>query len=479
MNKRQALWTSLIIGLGTWTASAQQPASAGLANDWLRAQSDFWQPLDLGGQFRTRFEHRENLAIAGQAGAMDFRERGAVHGNTYWLFKTRAHLGYKPTDWLGAYVEGRDSFSENDRRDPNPESDRLDLHQAFLTLGNPKTFPLVAKVGRQELIYGDERLIGAFDWNNIGRVFDAAKLRFERPELWVDAFAGRVVVPRDRHFNEPNDYDWFWGAYASSQKLVSWQESQFYFLGRNASRQSPDAISGGLIGLATPRDIYTAGLRFKSLPGKLAGWDYSLEAAGQFGNFAASPTADRIDHEAFAVHVGGGYTFDACDLKPRFGVEYNFASGDSDPNDDTHETFENLFPTNHKFYGYMDLFSWQNLHNVRFNTAVKPAKGLTVTLDYHLFWLAETEDYFYQVSGAPRITGATGSGAGYERNPSYGKFVGSEIDLVATYALKTWLNLQAGYGHFFVGDYVEDSLSAPTHGSTDADWVYAQVALNF
>jgi len=33
------------------------------------------------------------------------------------------------------------------------------------------------KIGRQELIYGDERLIGAFGWNNIGRVFDAAKLR--------------------------------------------------------------------------------------------------------------------------------------------------------------------------------------------------------------------------------------------------------------------------------------------------------------
>ena len=62
------------------------------------------------------------------------------------------------------------------------------MHQAYLVLGNAKQFPISAKVGRQELSYGDERLVGAFDWNNIGRVFDAAKLRYENDTLWVDAF---------------------------------------------------------------------------------------------------------------------------------------------------------------------------------------------------------------------------------------------------------------------------------------------------
>src|SRR5512133_927843 len=104
---------AVILTLSTWVVAAQQPApataSAGFANDWLRSQSDIWQPFDIGGQFRTRFEHREHLAISGEPGAMDFRDHGALNGNTYWLFRTRAHLGYKPTDWLGAYVEGRDS----------------------------------------------------------------------------------------------------------------------------------------------------------------------------------------------------------------------------------------------------------------------------------------------------------------------------------------------------------------------------------
>ena len=33
---------------------------------------------------------------------------------------------------------------------------------------------------------------------------------------------------------------------------------------------------------------------------------------------------------------------------------------------------DNLYPANHKFYGYMDYFSWQNLHDVRAIYQMKP-----------------------------------------------------------------------------------------------------------
>ena len=57
--------------------------------------------------------------------------------------------------------------------------------------------------------------------------------------------------------------------------------------------------------------------------------------------------------------------------------------------------------------------------------------------------------------------------------------MGSEIDFVATFAVSPHATLEAGYGHFFVGDYIEQSLSAPTHGSEDADWFYIQANFNF
>ena len=108
-----------------------------------------------------------------------------------------------------------------------------------------------------------------------------------------------------------------------------------------------------------------------------------------------------------------------------------------------------------------------------------PTRKLTLSLDYHLFWLADTEDSFYTVTGARRTGGAAGSGKGYGLNPNYGSFVGSEVDLVATYKITPWAIAQVGYGHFFTGRYIDQSLSDKTFGSTDADYVYLQMTLNF
>jgi hypothetical protein len=482
------LWSSLtLLVVAALGAEEKSPAKAapaapypapaatgpGLLNDWLRQQSPQFKSWDIGGQVRVRFEHKEHFAAPGQAGAVDFRRTGGNSDNTYWLLREKFHVGYTPCPWFSVYAEARDSSSQGDDRDPNPEADSLDLHQGFFTLGNAKEFPLTAKLGRQELNYGDERLIGGFDWNNVGRVFDAAKLRYEDRHVWVDGFIGRVILPDDNTFNEANDYDLFSGLYASSRTLCPKQETQFYFLARNVGLGSPTAIGAGLPPLlmgASPRDIYTIGMRVKSLPGQLGNWDYDAELAGQFGRFKFAAAGPALTHEAFAAHVAGGYTWTKAWGTPRVGLEYNYASGDGNASDGRHETFENLFPTNHKFYGYMDFVSWQNIHNVRLATSLKPHKKFTLTLDGHLFWLAQTEDAFYQVNGLAR-----GAPYALSRHHSY---VGSEIDLIATYALRPYATLQAGYGHFFVGSYVKSSL-AGSGGATDADYVYLQTIFNF
>jgi hypothetical protein len=38
--------------------------------------------------------------------------------------------------------------------------------------------------------------------------------------------------------------------------------------------------------------------------------------------------------------------------------------------------------------------------------------------------------------------------------------------------------VQTGFGHFFVGDYVKNSLAA-SGGAADASFLYAQFTLNF
>ncbi len=169
----------------------------GFINEYMASISGYTNHWDIGGVDRERYVAYEGYAIAGRTGSADFRDHGANVDNQYLLSRIRLHVGYSD-DWWSAYVEGQSSLADGDHRYAyanapvvagttktlgyGPESDSIDLHQAYFTLGNPSEFPLTMKVGRQELSYGDERLIGAFDWNNIGRSFDAAKLRWQASE---------------------------------------------------------------------------------------------------------------------------------------------------------------------------------------------------------------------------------------------------------------------------------------------------------
>jgi hypothetical protein len=288
-------------------------------------------------------------------------------------------------------------------------------------------------------------------------------------------------VPQDNRFNVVNDYDWFSGVYATTTQIPK-HIVDLYFLSRNASSQAPTAVPHPQFPQPSARDIYTLGLRVKSKPDELGAWDYALEAMGQLGDFrdtrAGAPTT-RQDHQAYAVVAQGGYTFKDLWAVPRLGLVYSHGSGDSDPTDGKHETFENLFPTNHKFYGYADFVSLQNIHDVRSVLQLKPHTRVSVAVEGHLFWLADTADSFYNVGGAPRGGVGATPGNGYGINRNYSSFVGSEIDCVAGWAMTRFAQLEGGYCHFFHGDYVAQSLAAATHGSRDADFLYLQLSVNF
>jgi hypothetical protein len=446
----------------TPAAPAPAPAkttapSPTLVNSWLRKESDAFKAWDIGGQVRLRYENFDNASPAFPN--RDFQKSGVENDNSFLLLREKLHVGYT-APWFGAYVEGRDSSSTGDISPTNPSSDEIDLHQAYVTLGNPKQFPVSLKAGRQEMTYGDERVIGVSDWNNTGRVFDAVKLRYEDANMWVDGFMSRTLTPDDNNFNLSDDYDMFSGIYASSKTLLPFQESQMYFLARNT----------GVGTTTSPRDLYTIGLRMKSLPNKLKGWDYTVEWLDQMGSINSG--GKRLDQDAMALCVNGGYTWTKTFGSPRVGLEYNYSSGDSNPNDNKSETLDPLFGTNHKLFGYMDYVSWRNIHAPRLTSSLKPWKPLLLTLDYYLYWLADNHDSFYPQSGSGR------NANGYGRNPQYSSFIGSELNLDATYTINSWASIRAGYGHFFIGDYIKQSKAA-VGGATDADWIYVQTTFTF
>lgn len=452
------------------TPPPKEPVSAGLLNDYLRSQSPAFSEWDIGGQFRFRYEAKDD---AGSFPNRDFIRRGQNNDNDYFLFREKVHVGWQPESWLKVFVQGRGAQVSSDERDPSPDEDVFDLHQTYLQIGDPNLFPLTLKVGRQEMLSGDERFIGIGDWGNTGRSFDAVNLRWSLSKAtWIDVFASNVVIARDEYFNESNDEDLFSGIYASSQEIISTLETQAYFLARNVDSGSPDAIAPG-VGGPSERDVYTYGVRLKSLPKAFGNWDFTFEGAGQFGDVMSG--GRELDLQAYMLTGNAGYTFANLWGKPRLGVGYDYGSGDGDPNDGKQGTFEQLFGTNHRFYGLMDLVGLRNTNNPRVSLSIKPAKKLTVSLDYLLYWLADTNDFFYPESGPGR------SANGYGRNSSFDSFVGSELDLLVRYSPTPWSDLQVGYGHFLPGDYIKSSVGrVPANGgTTGADWVYVQATFNF
>lgn len=399
---------------------------------------------------KLRFEFRENN--------FDFNSANNALTDDSWLLEhTRLGLMLKPTPWFKFYVQGQDA-REFDSDRPNVPGvlgaegdDTFDFRQLYIELGQQKG--LSFKVGRQLLSYGDERLIGPLEWNNLSRSWDAAKLRYEADKWSLDAFAGSLVVIGDDELNRSDLFDndglgrnqVLSGLYFSTTAL-EFQTTDLYALYLHEDYAAGDS------------DFVTLGTRWKSTPGKLGPWDYTAEFAVQTGDVKGKDLA------SFAGHAEVGYTFDAP-WKPRFAVDYSYGTGDGNAADGEVGTFQNLYPTNHLYYGYMDAFSWQNIHNIDASFKVSPCKTVTARLDYHMFWLADTNDAWYRANGVATVRPIT---------PGADSFAGSELDLTVTYAPKKWLSFMVGYSHFFAGDYLSD-----TGASDDADFAYAQVTFKF
>ncbi len=459
------LW---LAGLCLWVpvrSATAPPAPVSFVNGWLRANSRAAHAWDLTGSVRFRYEEK---AHAGTFPNRDFA--GSQPGsNDFFLFRTVANVAWKPAPWFTAQVSGRDSHAGSDVR-PTTETDAFDLQQAWVQWSRPQKWSV--KIGRQELIYGDQRFVGNAEWSNTGRVFDSVRGRLEHGSSWLEAFSGHVVIPRDGHFNTPNRFDACSGVYGSTRALLPFQDTEAYFLARNVTASSPTAITPTLGGPGA-RDIYTLGTRWKSVAAKTGPWDYTVEITAQRGRIDQG--ARKLEHRAFALDIVAGRTWAKARGSPRLGLGYDYGSGDSDPNDSRNETFELLFGTNHLLYGNMDLVGLRNLHAGRLEASIKPNSRLTLALEYMRFWMADTADFFYPESGAGR------SSNGYRRSPELPRSVGSELDLLIDLRPTPTLQVRAGLAHFFTGDYIERSLTrvAANGAAVDARWFYLQATANF
>jgi Alginate export len=84
------------------------------------------------------------------------------------------------------------------------------------------------------------------------------------------------------------------------------------------------------------------------------GLDFEVEGAAQVG------TVGDADIAAGMVTATVGYTLPAPRLSPRIYLEFDYASGDSQPGGDV-GTFNQLYPNGHACLRYIDYVGRQNM----------------------------------------------------------------------------------------------------------------------
>lgn len=415
----------------TTVAEAQDPVkSAMVIPPWQPGQRHvLTETLSLGGSIRSRYESRS-----------DFKFGDNVLGNNddFLLNQLRLNLKWKATDKTNFFIESQSSFVHGDKAidenvRPNTFAEDFDIHQLYgetsFLLGNTNAS---LKVGRQKFNFGGQRLIGALEWVNTSRVFDAVSLTLGVPEHnTTQIFSSRAVAVDPDNINDwgfsGNRYtdSTLHGVYYSDKDIVYKATTDLYYLFRN-SEAARDAVS-------------TVGVRISGKSGHL---DYTTEDAYQFGEFGG------LRQSAWMAHIELGATVDEAS-KSRLAVAYNYGSGDSDATDKTHQTFDNLFPTNHAPYGYMDFVSLENIHNLELAAERNIVDALSLRLAYQNFWLDDANNDSWYNAGMVKVRTATTNVSSY---------LGSELDVTLKYPLlNKRLSLEATYGHFFPGSYIEQT----------------------
>ena len=353
-----------------------------------------------------------------------------------------------------------------------PDKDTLDVHQAFfdwrLTLGRGKkpsggnaksTTPaaLTFRIGRQELVYGSGKLIDAREGPNVRQSFDAVRAIFETDNLRIDFFAAKPVQTNAASFDDKTQGNQtLWGIYATRQlKTVLPSLVDVYYIGFDRRQALFDAGAGR-------ETRHSFGARFASQPSNKAGFDYDAETTGQLGTFRAVNNLNR-QIRAWSAGAGAGYTFQKTALTPRVGFGAAIISGDRNPNDNSLNTFNSLFPRG-AYFGNIAQNGPSNVRALQPNLTLKFPLRVSTVISNYLFWRDSTRDGLYSVPG----------GLLRQSGNSRARFIGTQPDFLIGWQASRHLSAYGFYSYFFTGGFLRESPP-----NRDASYVSAVLVYKF
>lgn len=370
------------------------------------------QTVEWSGQIRPRFEFRDPTTSSLAAGSFtSARTRVTALG--------RLDRGV----WGLAQIQDVRIWGEEGNTLSDFSADGLDVHQAFLQIGAEDAARSL-RVGRFEQNYGGQRLIGAVGWTQQGRAFDGVRGRLgTRAGLSADAFVfqlGESLTPAR------SDDSWFGGAYGVVEVAPNQSLDLYALFLREDRSVAPDT------------EVLTAGARYVGAAG---GWSYRFEGTLQ--------TGERSGRDVSAWMAGArvGRTLSG---RGTLTLWYDHLSGNA-PGETDDGSFDTLFGTNHKFYGYADLFL-----NVPAHTDGRGLRDFALKSSWTLAdrWTASVDLHRFEVSERAELDTA---------------LLGHELDVVVTHPFTPGLTISGGAARVIAGDAL-----GPVRG-IDQDVTFAYV----
>ena len=405
---------------------------------------DHWL-MSTGGDLRTRYNDETNARLTGR-------------GDTYQTFRARAYADVWYEDLFRVY--GEFLYGDSIWQDLPPlarDVNRGELQQLFvdvklLELG-AKDNPVYVRLGRQELLYGSQRLISTNEWGDARTKFQGVKGFYRSDKLDADLFVVQPVPVFPGRFDSVDNNVVFTGVWTTYKPKKGTSVDAYYL---NLDNTNPNVARG---------QFRSGSLNTNTLGGRYydrfdGGFLVDLEGAFQFGSWA-----DQAILAQFAS-VNLGYHFKDVWATPTVWASYDYASGDPDPNrTGQRRTFNQLFQFGHYYWGFTDVVGGQNIRDWNIQAYAYPAKWLTTGIQYHVFRLDSNKDALYNFAGAP-----------LRRDPSglAGDDVGNGIDLLANFHLTDRQDVFVSYSRLFSGDFIKR-----TGPGRDVDAVYVQYSMRW
>ena len=382
--------------------------------------------LSIGGQARGRLETWSNFGFGGAGSRED----------TFGLLRLRFHGDLIAGRHFRFFAEGKSALATS-RDLPGGlrtlDVDTIALQNAFLDFSVPfQEGSFTVRSGRQELQFGKQRLVSPLDWANTRRTFDGFRGILKQGNWRVDGFWTRFVRTQKYSFNQNDSGSDLFGLYAIG-KLPAKLAVDFYWLGLDRNQN----VWGGVSGEELRHSI---GARLDG-PISDTPLDFDLETAYQFGDHASR------DIRAFMFASQMGYRLSDLPGAPRLTFGFDYASGDKNPLDARVNTFNQLFPLAHAYFGFIDIVGRQNIIALTPGLSLKPLNPLTLRFDLHFFWRADLNDAFYHAGG----------GIVRPADPLLSRRVGSEMDWTLQYRMNRHTVVTGGYSHFFPGPFIKES----------------------